>query len=461
MKRSIVEEKMHEIWSWGLKNLIIPGGDFIVRHGMMRHLKFLKDAQWWSRDEVLGFQSKALQNLVEIAYRDVPLYRALMEQRNLRPEDIQNLQDIAKLPILTKEAIRKNYPTKMIRSTGSRRYQVSSSGSTGTNLCAQQDIETAGRLRACHLLALDWAGWSMGEPHLQFGMTVRRGSLKSAKDFVFRCHYVSSYELTNAELDRTIGRLEEKKIEHIHGYPGSLYHLARRTLEVKKHFRMKSVVSWGDNLYRHYRETIERAFQRKVFDTYGCAEGISVGGQCGVQNRYHTFSTEVIVEFVNDDGIPVGPHEMGNLILTRLHPGPMPFIRYQVGDVGIRGDDEMCSCGRGFVTMESIQGRDTDIIITPRGNRLIVHFFTGLLEHFPQISQFQIRQKKHDLMTIYIVPRHDFSDEVGKKVIRTLQEKGADISMTIELVNEIPLLPSGKRRFVINEVASPPKTVAR
>jgi phenylacetate-CoA ligase len=104
--------------------------------------------------------------------------------------------------------------------------------------------------------------------------------------------------------------------------------------------------------------------------------------------------------------------------------------------------------------MESIQGRDTDIITTPGGNRLIVHFFTGIIEHFKQIAQFQIRQTKPDLLTICIVPGHNYSDQVGERVIMALKEKGADISMKIQVVDVIPLLPSGKRRFVINEVAS-------
>jgi phenylacetate-CoA ligase len=216
-------------------------------------------------------------------------------------------------------------------------------------------------------------------------------------------------------------------------------------------------VSWGDNLYRQYRETIEKAFQRKVLDTYGCGEGISVGAQCGTENLYHIYSTDVIVEVLDDEGIPVGPHEIGNLILTRLHPGSVPLIRYKVGDVGIRGKETSCSCGRGFVTMESIQGRDTDVIVTPGGNRLIVHFFTGLLEHFPQISQFQIRQKQQDLMIVYIVPGPSFSLEVEEKIIKTLKEKGADIPIKIELVNDIPTPPSGKRRFVINEMTSKPE----
>jgi phenylacetate-CoA ligase len=443
----------HNLWSWGLENLILPGGDLLAGQGMIRHLQYIRKAQWWSRDEVLRFQTKALRDLVGIAYREVPFYRACMDERRLRPHDIQDLQDLAKLPILTKEAIRKNYPTKMIRATGKRAYEVSSSGSTGTNLYVQEDIETTGYLRACHLLALDWAGWSIGDAHLQFGMTLERGPLKALKDFFLRCLYVSSYELTDAELDRTIARMEDWRIEHVHGYPGSLYHLARRILELKKLFSMRSVVSWGDNLYCHYRETIEKAFQRKVFDTYGCGEGIAVGAQCGVENRYHTYSTEVIVEFLDDGGMPVGSQEMGNLILTRLHPGSMPLIRYKIGDLGIRGDETLCACGRGFLTMESIQGRDTDVIITPGGNRLIVHFFTGLLEHFPQIAQFQIRQRTHDLLTIYIVPTQNYSVEVGEAIIKRLKEKGADIAMKIELVTEIPSLPSGKRRFVINEVA--------
>jgi phenylacetate-CoA ligase len=454
MVERLLKERAHALWSWGLQNVILPGGDLFARQGMTGHLQFLQKSQWWSREDVLRFQTQALRDLIETAYRDVPLYRACMDERGLRPRHIQKLQDLAKLPILTKDTIRKNYPVRMVRSTGRRSYEVCTSGSTGNNLYVSEDLETTGRLRACHLLALDWAGWSIGDPHLQFGMSLKRGPLKALKDVFLGCHYISSYELRNAELDRIITKLEKSKIAHIHGYPGSLYHLARRTLELGKQFSMKSIVTWGDNLYLHYRQTIEKAFQRKVFDTYGCSEGITIGAQCGVGSRYHTYSTDVIVEFLDNEGLPVGSHEVGNLIMTRLHPGPMPLIRYQIGDLGIRGDERVCSCGRGFLTMESIQGRDTDIIITPGGNRLIVHFFTGIIEHFKQVAQFQIRQTKHDLLTIYIVPGHDYSDQVGEKVIMTLKEKGADISMKIELMDVIPSLPSGKRRFVINEIAS-------
>jgi len=101
--------------------------------------------------------------------------------------------------------------------------------------------------------------------------------------------------------------------------------------------------------------------------------------------------------------------------------------------------------------MESIQGRDTDIITTPSGKRLIVHFFTGVLEHFPEIESFQVVQEARDAILLRIVPASSFSKESAGRVISSLKARGAsDISIDIELVKEIPLTLAGKRRFVIS-----------
>src|SRR5262249_20047680 len=120
------------------------------------------------------------------------------------------------------------------------------------------------------------------------------------------------------------------------------------------------------------------------------------------------------------------------------------------GDVGLNGG-RACKCGRGYDLMESIQGRDTDIITTPSGKRLIVHFFTGVLEHFPEIESFQVVQEARDAILLRIVPASLFSKESAGRVISSLKARGAsDISIDIELVKEIPLTLAGKRRFVIS-----------
>jgi phenylacetate-CoA ligase len=133
----------------------------------------------------------------------------------------------------------------------------------------------------------------------------------------------------------------------------------------------------------------------------------------------------------------------------------MPLIRYRIGDVGVSGGARQCSCGRGFEVMESVSGRETDIIHTPSGNRLIVHFFTGILEYFSEIDTFQVVQDDMDAITLRIVPSQGFTADTARNIVATLQKKGAySLRIDIELVQAIPLTSGGKRRFVINNIVS-------
>jgi phenylacetate-CoA ligase len=186
---------------------------------------------------------------------------------------------------------------------------------------------------------------------------------------------------------------------------------------------------------------------------------MQIAAQCGSSHAYHVHAADVIVEFVDDEGVPVKPGEFGNIVVTRLHPGPMPLIRYRIGDVGIMGDGRRCECRRGYELMESIQGRDTDVVITPSGNRLIVHFFTGILEHFPEIDSFQVIQERTESILVRVVSATGFGEDTISKIVSRLQDKGAgDLNIDVDVVTEIPLSPSGKRRFVI---ANPAATLER
>jgi phenylacetate-CoA ligase len=291
---------------------------------------------------------------------------------------------------------------------------------------------------------------------MQTGMTLDRSWDRRIKDSILRCDYVSAYELDDHHLDLALDVLDSKKIEHLRGYPGSLYFLAKRALQRGWDRPLRTLVTWGDNLFQHYRDTIQQAFGTRVFDTYGCAEGFQVAAQCGTGANYHLHSLDVIVEFLDNDGFPVRAGEPGNIVITRLHPGPMPLIRYRVGDVGISGGEQKCSCGRGFELLASVQGRDTDVVVTPSGNRLIVHFFTGLIEGFEEIDCFQVLQEVIGSIVIRVVPSRPgaITPATEDRLIRVLREHGAnEIDIVIEQVKEIATAPSGKRRFVISAVS--------
>jgi phenylacetate-CoA ligase len=447
-----MDELRRRSWSWLLRHVILPAGDVAFGQGLMRRLRFLERAQWWDPERLGVHREQALKSLLKIADQEVPFYRDLMHNAGIKPGELSRSRDLRDLPIVTKGMLRAAYPHNTTRSTGQSTYDVSSSGSTGTNFWVKEDAETAGSYRAPFLLALEWAGWRIGEPHLQTGMTLSRSRDRKLKDSLLRCHYVAAFDLSDSHLDVALDLLERYRIEHLWGYPGSLYCLAQRAQKRGWNRSLRSAVTWGDNLYSHYRQTIERAFGTRVFDTYGCGEGMQVAAQCGTGNTYHVHTPDVVVECLDDDGHPVGPGQLGNLILTRLHPGPMPLIRYQVGDVGVMGGTRICECGRGYEIMESIQGRDTDMVMTPSGNRLIVHFFTGVLEHFPEIDSFQVVQEHIDSIVVRVVPAAGFSKDTAATMVRRLQEKGAlDLDIDVEVVTEIPLPPSGKRRFVLSK----------
>lgn len=434
-----------------LRNFILPLGDQLFGQRMITRLKFLETAQWWEPDRIINWQNIELQKLVQIAYAEVPFYNHLFDQAGVKPEDIQTAGDLQKLPVVTKDMLRAGYPAQTTRKTGQKTYEAGTSGSTGKNFFVQEDAYTAGWYRATFLLAQEWSGWFIGEPHLQTGITPNRSLDRKLKDSILGCHYFSAYSLDDEHLAEMLGAIEKHKIQYVWGYPGSLYYLAKFASSQGWNRPLKSVVTWGDMLQPHYRQMIETTFQTKVFDTYGCGEGIQISAQCE-QGNYHLHAFDVITEFLDDEGYPVPAGQNGNIVVTRLHPGPMPLIRYAVGDIGVPSDQATCACGRGLPVMTSVQGRSADAIVTPSGNRLIVHYFTGILEHFKEIDTFQVVQYEPGKVTVRILPKKPISQSLTAEIIRALQAKGAsDVTFTIEIVDSIPLSPAGKHRFIINE----------
>lgn len=432
---------------------LFPLGDRLFGQHISGRLDYLRQAQWWSPEKIVETRNQALSNLMRIASTEVPFYRELLAGRGLSWQDFKRAEDLRKLPVLGKADLRPAYPDRLTRPTGQRTYEARSSGSTGANFAVREDAETAGQYRASFMLSLEWAGWRMGEPHLQMGMTPRETLDRRLKDLFFGCHYESAQQLSDRNLDRILGVIEAKKLRNVWGYPVSVYLLARRAALLGWNQPMRSVVTWGDMLVARYRRSIEEAFQVKVTDTYGCGEGFQIAAQCN-EGRYHLHALDCVVELLDEAGEPVGPGEEGRVVVTRLHPGPMPLIRYNVGDVASRAaDSAACLCGRGFELLDSIHGRTADMVITPSGNRLIVHFFTGTLEHIREIVMFQVVQRSAGHLLVRVVAK-PFEQSLAARIIQALVDQGLnDMHIEVEPVDTIPVSPAGKRKFILSELS--------
>ena len=156
------------------------------------------------------------------------------------------------------------------------------------------------------------------------------------------------------------------------------------------------------------------------------------------------------MEFVRD-GKPVAPGERGRLLVTDLSNPAMPFIRYEIGDVGAPHAGGACSCGRGLPRMEMAAGRVTDFLLTPSGGMVSGASLTiYLIANAPGVAQAQLVQEVRDRILIRLVPGEGYGDDTHAFFAEQIPGFfGPDMKYDVEEVAEIPSEASGKYRFSI------------
>lgn len=434
------------------RKLIFPIGDKLLGTRIIPILKEEMEKQWWPPKKIQEEQNMRLQKLINHSYKNVPYWRSLFDSLRLKPDHIQTKDDLQKLPILTKKTIREDIDSMLAQNFPKKRFiEQHSSGSTGEPLKYYLDKECISWWVASMMRFWRWAGYDFGKKWIRIQTWPRNKLWQRLFDKLTKCVYIPTYKLDDKGIARAISLIKKAKPEIVRGYTGAMYLIAKHLKEnAMSRFKVKAVITTGETLFPHYRKIIEEQFCCKVYDTYG-GEGIPIAGQCEKGN-YHIDDHNVIVEFVKDNGTLAKSGELANIVVTGLHNYSMPFIRYQIQDVGIPSD-RICTCGRGLSTIESVTGRDSDIIKTSNGKYILVHFFTLLFEYMESVKQFQVIQELLNEITINIVRNDTFSSKDANHIINTIKQSGGQtLKVNLEFVDEIPLAQSGKRRFVISTV---------
>ena len=434
------------------RKFIFPVLEKYMGTNIQAQLAFLERSQWWKPEQLEELQNKKLRALIKHAYENVPYYHRLFRRIGLKPDDIKTKEDLAKIPLLTKDIIRKNLNQLKARNIPKSRFiEAHSSGSTGEPLKYYIDKLSYSSGWAQTFRCWGWAGYKLGEPYVKISLNPRTRLSKKIQDRLLNCTYVHSRSISKDSINEYYNKMKNTIL--IRGYASAMYSVASLIKEYIGNVefpRLKAVMTTGDTLFPHYRKLIESTFQCEVFDGYG-GETTPIAFECEEHNGYHLCDESVIVEILKDDE-PASDNELGEIVFTSLDNFAMPFVRYKIQDIG-RASSELCSCGRGLSTIKSIEGRDTDIVITPDGKYLIVHFFTWLFEYIEGVDQFQVVQKKIDEINIKIVKNDKFTDADLSYIISQIKsEVGDDMNINIEFVDSIPPTKSGKRRFVISEV---------
>lgn len=431
-----------------LERAILPAGDRLAGTSVMHHLARWRRLQWADPETLRREQAERLGRLLDHARRHVPYYRTVDPVSNADP-----FATLRHFPVLHKATI-KERPDDFLTSDSAGLIASSSSGSSGIQGTVYHDRYEQSAAMAIQMLWMTWSGWQTGETVFQTGMTPDRGAVKRAKDILLRTRYVNAFRSGESEILGHLRELEQRPRRLLCGYASSLHLYASLALEHDLRIPFRYAVSWGDKLFPHYRVAIEQAFGARVHDTYGCTEGLMIAAQCE-HLGYHIMTPHIVLELLDDDGREVEPGQMGRVVATSLDAYRMPLIRYALGDLAARRPEtEGCPCGRHLPLLDRVVGRDTDVVRTPGGRFLIVHFFTGIFEFVPEIRQFQVIQDDPDGITIHYIPDHGFSPEVLERLRNRIAAEldSEPFTVRFEHIQQIPPSPSGKPQIVLSRL---------
>ncbi|SDA69808.1 phenylacetate-CoA ligase [Lachnospiraceae bacterium G11] len=372
-------------------------------------------------DKLRALQSERLVKQVKRIWDNVPYYRKKMEEKGVTPDDIKGLEDLHKLPFVTKDDLRDAYPYGLLACDRKDVVRIhSTSGTTGKRVVAfytQNDIDLwddccARALTAAGADKDDIVQISYGYGLFTGGMGIHGGSTKLG------CMTVP---ISSGNTDRQIQFMTDLGATVLCCTPSYAAYLGESIAEqgMKDQLKLKAGIFGAEAWTEEMRQDIQKKLGLKAYDIYGLTElsGPGVAYECEAQNGMHINEDHFIVEIINPKTGEVLPDgEKGELVFTSLTKEAFPLLRYRTKDLCVLYR-EKCSCGRTFVRMHKPMGRSDDMLIIRGVNVFPSQIETVLLkEGMPPNYQIIVdRVNNTDTFDINVEMTEDmFSDRMSK-----------------------------------------------
>lgn len=413
--------------------------DFAYPISILKLRSFFEKSQWFSEDLLRRYQLDRLRLVLSHAYKNVPYYTDLFDRLKLKPSDFTDLEDLNKIPVISKNIIRDNF--KALVAKNAARFKPSlmqTSGTTGEPIKFYHDKNT-NVLEFCYYWRYwSWAGYRPGVPFAEFTLShfLTKG-IKEVSEYspLTKRLMLNPAQLSYENIDKFILPIKKYKPFFLKGSPSSIYVFAH-LLDKKNRddFSFRAIFTTGEFLLSHQRKKIEDAFHCKISDSYGHMERTVAICQCPLDN-YHINSDYGILEIEKDKKVSSAATLEGHIIGTSLYNFAMPLIRYKVGDmIEVQLDKVRCGCGRGLPVCKRIIGRTQDIIVTPDG-RMLSNLFI-LFDILEGALWAQIVQEDANRLAVKIIKGDDFSDDSLQKFLQRLKElMGASVRIDIEYLS--------------------------
>jgi phenylacetate-CoA ligase len=429
---------------------------------LLRHLRTTERAR---PDALRDLQVGLLRRVLRHAYRHTAHYRQLLDERGLAPESFCTVDDLARLPLLERPTLRATVEARTASAPPHAVITKTTSGSSGEPVVVRYNAESRHWRDAMRWRGYGWAGYHIGMRALHYwgfgpaGVSTWWKQKKVAFDrAVKRDLYIDCTPRGEDALLAAVGEIRRFKPHVMVAYASGAGALARfvndRGLRTWDAIPM---MTGAEGLTAQDRAAIEQAFG-PAFDTYGCREVMLIGSECEAHDGLHTSMENLITELVvrEPDGTirHAQPGETGEVVVTDLHNLACPMIRYVNGDLAVARGDEPCRCGRGLVRIGPIEGRVADTLTDGTGRAvggLVFNILFGIIGAVAR--SFQIVQRRDRSVVFKVVPyTGDRLPERETQLIHNYAQRYLPgVPFAIEIVDDIPLTPAGKRRVVVVE----------
>ena len=421
---------------------------------LRKNQREVEETQWLSPEELAAYQLNKLKKLIKYAYENVPYYQNRYKSVDIHPDDIKKLEDVQSLPLLTKDDINNNLQEFVTHDRAYKLVSNTTGGSTGSPMKFYMERALGWWDPALQCRGRGWYGVREGEK-VAFVWGAKRDMhdwnwQEKLKAAVRQERYLNAFNMTSQKIQAFAEMLVRWKPAMIRGYATSLELVAHY---IKDHgingIRPKLIETTAEKITIPQRNLFEEVFQCKVADWYTAREFGTVGYQCP-QGSLHVCETRYLETIAHDQ--VVQPGEMGEVVVTSLHQYGMPFIRYKLNDLAIIEPD-LCSCGRGLPRLREIIGRSQDTLVTSDGHYIYGGYFIFIFMKQPNIARYQVYQPDRNHLEIRLLCKDTPTTEWLAQIHQEVQSRfGKEMIISVHVVDDIPLTPAGKHRFIISDV---------
>ncbi len=415
---------------------------------------FQPEIETASREEILSIQNEKIVKQVKHAYENVKYYRDLMDEKGVKPEDIKGVDDIKKLPFLSKADLREAYPYGLLGTDLKNCVRIqSTSGTTGKRVVAfytQHDIDLWEECCARAIVAVGGSDEDVVQVCYGYGLFTGGAGLHGGS------HKVGSLTLpmSSGNTERQIQFMMDLGSTILCCTPSYAAYIGETLAErgyKPEDNKLKAGIFGAEPWTEEMRHSIEKSLGIKAYDIYGLTEisGPGVAFECEAQSGMHINEDHFYVEVIDPETGEVLPEgSKGELVFTSLDKEAFPLIRYRTRDICVLSR-EKCSCGRTHVKMTKPMGRSDDMMIIRGVNVFPSQIETVLLNegYTPNYQIVVDRVNNSDTLDIYVELAPDqFSDIVS---VTQKREKKLESAMRT-------MLGIGPRIHLV-----PPKTITR